>query len=139
MGRGFTGPQRVGMAWMGQENFSHYAKQGGDGLDGTRKFSPSYGVGWGWSKTKPCETGAKTRDDNFSLPRLTRPSPLCLHGFSPPRKGSGAGMGQDFSPTPRGGAGMALDFLNPPCPAPPLLVPAPSRITMGYNCKFFIL
>ena len=40
-------------------------------------------------------------------------------GFSPPCKGGGAGMGQDFRPTPRGGARMGLHFLDPPCPAPP--------------------
>ena len=31
-------------------------------------------------------------------------------------------MGQDFSPAPRGGAGMGLDFLDPPCPALPALL-----------------
>ena len=28
-------------------------------------------------------------------------------------------MGQDFSPAPRGRAGIGLDFLDPPRPAPP--------------------
>ena len=36
-----------------------------------------------------------------------------------PHKGSGAGMGQDFSLAPQGGAGMGLGFLDPPRPAPP--------------------
>ena len=45
--------------------------------------------------------------------------------FSPPRKGGGAGMGQDFSPAPRGGAGMGLSFLDPPRPAPPHPRPTP--------------
>ena len=31
--------------------------------------------------------------------------------------GGGGGMGQDFNPTPRGGAGMGLGFLDPPHPA----------------------
>ena len=58
----------------------------------------------------------KNRDDNFSPSYLTYPS---LHGFSPPRKSGGAGMGQDFNPTPWDGIGMGLDFLNPPHPPPP--------------------
>ena len=33
-------------------------------------------------------------------------------------------MGQDFSPAPRGGAGMGLGFLDPPRPAPPHRRPA---------------
>ena len=45
-------------------------------------------------------------------------------------------MGQDFSPAPRGGAGMGLDFLDPPRPAPPR--PRPTRVTKGYNCKILI-
>ena len=59
------------------------------------------------------------RDGNFSPPRFA-PS-----GFSPPRKGGGARMGQDFSPAPRGGVGMGLDFLDLPCPTPPRPCPAP--------------
>ena len=47
-------------------------------------------------------------------PALTRPTP---HGFSPPRKGGGARMGQYFVPVPRGGAGMSLVFLSPSRPA----------------------
>ena len=62
-----------------------------------------------------------TRDDNFAPPYLTHPSP---RGFSPPRKAGGTGMRQDFSPTPRDGAGMGLDFLDPPRPA--LLGPRPA-------------
>ena len=61
---------------------------------------------------------------NPTLPRFT------LHGFSPPRKGDGVRMGQDFSPAPRGRTGMDLDFLDPPYLAP---------VAKGYNCKFFIL
>lgn len=38
MGRGFTGPQEVGMGW---ESFSHRARRGGDGV---RKNH----TGWGW-------------------------------------------------------------------------------------------
>ena len=38
-------------------------------------------------------------------------------------KGDGVGMGQDFSPTPWGRAGMGLDFLDPPRPTPPLPTP----------------
>ena len=34
-------------------------------------------------------------------------------------------MGQDFRLTPQGGAGMGLDFLDPPCPVPPR--PRPAR------------
>ena len=39
-------------------------------------------------------------------------------------------MGQDFDPAPRGGAGMGLDFLDPPRPAPsrPRPVPALLRV-----------
>ena len=40
------------------------------------------------------------RDGNFAPPYLTRPSPLRPCGFSPPCKGDGAGMGQDFRPAP---------------------------------------
>ena len=58
------------------------------------------------------------RDGNFSPPRFA-PS-----GFSPPRKGGGARMGQDFNPAPRGGVGMGLDFLDLPRPAPPRPCPA---------------
>ena len=58
------------------------------------------------------------------LPRPAPPS-FAPHGFSPPRKGGGVGMGQDFSPAPLGGAGMGLDFLDPPYPVPfhPRLTP----------------
>ena len=56
------------------------------------------------------------------LPRPAWPAPprFAPCGFSPPRKGDGAGMGQDFRPAPRGGAGMGLHFLDPlrPIPAP---------------------
>ena len=48
---------------------------------------------------------------------LNLPLPTLSH--VPPRKGGGAGMGQDFSPAPRGWAGVGLDFLDMP-----LLVPA---------------
>ena len=47
----------------------------------------------------------KIMDGNFAPPHLTCPSPLCSCGFFPPRKGGGAGMGQDFSPTLQGKAG----------------------------------
>ena len=59
------------------------------------------------------------------FPRPTWPAPprFALCGFSPPRKGGGAGMGQNFRPAPRGGAGMGLHFLDPPRP-----IPAPPRI-----------
>ena len=70
------------------------------------------------------------RDGNFSPPRLTRLSPL---GFSPPYKGGGVRMGQDFSPTSRGRNGFRLFR-----PTPPLPVPAPPCVTKGYNYKFFI-
>ena len=58
------------------------------------------------------------------LPRPAWPAPprFAPCGFSPPRKGGGAGMGQDFRPAPRGGAGMGLHFLDPPRP-----IPTPSR------------
>ena len=48
-------------------------------------------------------------------------------------------MGQDFSPSPRGGARMGLDFLDPPHPrpSPSLPRPVPPRVAKGYNCKFF--
>ena len=36
-------------------------------------------------------------------------------------------MGQDFSPAPRGGAGMGLGFLDPPRPTLPRPRPAPPR------------
>ena len=41
------------------------------------------------------EINTPDRDDNFALPRLTRPSAPCFasRGFSPPRKGDGAGLG----------------------------------------------
>ena len=68
------------------------------------------------------------------LPRPASPAPprFALHGFSPPRKGGGAGMGQDFSPTLWGGAGMGLDFLDPPYPRPSLSPPHPAllRVTI---------
>ena len=54
--------------------------------------------------------------------------------FSPPRKGGGAGVGQDFSPAPRSGVGMGLNFLDLPRP-----VPTPLRVDKGYNCKIFII
>ena len=41
-------------------------------------------------------------------------------------------MGQDFNPTPWGGAEMNLDFLDSTRFAPP-------RIERVLNCKFFIL
>ena len=59
-------------------------------------------------------------------------------GFLHPHKGGGVGMWQDFSPAPRGGAGMSLGFLDPPRPAPPRPHPAPSRVAKCYNYKFFI-
>ena len=37
-------------------------------------------------------------------------------------------MGQDFSPTPRGRAGMDLNFLDPTHPAPTHPHPTPPRI-----------
>ena len=37
-------------------------------------------------------------------------------------------MGQDFSPTPWSGAGMGLDFLDPPRPTPPRSRPALLRV-----------
>ena len=70
--------------------------------------------------------------DNFVPPCFTS----C--GFSPPRKGGQVGIGQDFSPAPRDGAGMGLEFLDSSCPTSPLPIPAPPRIDKGYNCKFFI-
>ena len=45
--------------------------------------------------------------------------------FSPPLKGGGAEMGQDFSLAPQGGAGMGLDFEDLPCPAPSRPHPVP--------------
>ena len=53
------------------------------------------------------------------LPHPTWPTlPVSLHtGFSPPRKGGGVGMGRDLSLALQGGAGMDLDFLDPPHPA----------------------
>ena len=55
------------------------------------------------------------------LPRLAWPAPprFAPCGFSPPRKGDGVGMGQDFRPAPQGRAGMDLYFLDPPRPSPP--------------------
>ena len=55
------------------------------------------------------------------LPRPTWPAlpRFAPCGFSPPRKGGGAGMGQDFRPAPWGGAKMGLHFLDLPRPAPP--------------------
>ena len=67
----------------------------------------------------------RNRDDNFSPSCLTCPSP---HGFSPPRKGGGAGMGQDISPTPWDGTGMGLDFLKPPPPPLPIPLPYPALL-----------
>ena len=56
------------------------------------------------------------------LPRPAWPAPprFAPCGFSPRLKGDGVGMGQDFRPAPRGGAGMDLHFLDPsrPIPAP---------------------
>ena len=56
------------------------------------------------------------------LPRLAWPAPprFAPCGFSPPRKGDGAGMGQDFRPAPWGGVGMGLHFLDPLRPIPAL-------------------
>ena len=48
-----------------------------------------------------------------TLTHLALPTP---HGFSPPRKGGGAGMRQYFVPAPRGGVGMGLVYLSPPHP-----------------------
>ena len=53
---------------------------------------------------------------------LPRPSPF---RFSLPCKDNGAGMGQDFSPAPRGRTGMGLDFLDPPCLTPSRLGSTP--------------
>ena len=62
------------------------------------------------------------RDGNFAPPLLTSPHV----GFPHPAKvvWGGVGMGQDFSPAPRGKTGMGLDFLDPPC-----LVPSHPRPT----------
>ena len=61
------------------------------------------------------------------LPRPAWPAPrFALCGFSLPRKGDGAGMGQDFRPAPRDGVGMGLHFLDPPCP-----IPNPPHIIKG--------
>ena len=67
------------------------------------------------------------------LPRPAWPAPprFAPCGFSPPRKGGGAGMGRDFRPAPRGGAGMGLHFLDPPRPAPPHPHLTPPRINKG--------
>ena len=53
------------------------------------------------------------------------PPSFAPRGFSPPCKGGGVGMGQDFSPASRGRAGMGLDFLDPPRPTPSRLGSAP--------------
>lgn len=54
------------------------------------------------------------------LPRLTwsTPSRFTPRKFFLPHKGGGAGMGGDFSLAPPGRAGMDLDFLDSPRPAP---------------------
>ena len=77
------------------------------------------------------------RDSNFAPPRLTRPlftSP-CM-GFPRFAKVVGWGWGKILAPPHR----MGLEFLNPPRPALPFPVLAPTlpRIVKGYNCKFFI-
>ena len=52
-------------------------------------------------------------------------------------------MGQDFSSTSRGRAGLGLDFLDPlrptlPHPRPrPRPHPAPPHVAKSYNCKKF--
>ena len=63
------------------------------------------------------------------LPRPAWLAPSCftLCWFSPPRRGDGVKMGWDFSPASRGRAGMGLNFLDLPCPAPlphPMLIKA---------------
>jgi hypothetical protein len=55
--------------------------------------------------------GITDRDDNFAP---IRPDP---HGFYPPRRGGGAGTGQDFCPDHWGGAVMGIG-IDPPRPAP---------------------
>ena len=67
------------------------------------------------------------RDGNFALPCLTHPSSFHPTWVFPAPKGGGAGMGQDFSPAPRGKAGMSLDFLDQSRPTPPHPHPAPSK------------
>ena len=63
------------------------------------------------------------RDGNFAPPRPAWPAlpRFAPCGFSPSRKGGGAGMGRDFRPVPWGGVGMGLHFLNPPHPRPALI------------------
>ena len=72
-----------------------------------------------------------------SLPAISRPLPVGLailphptwhtpprftpYGFSPPRKGDGAGMGWDLSLAPQGGVRIGLDFLDPPHHTPPVV------------------
>ena len=52
------------------------------------------------------------RDGNFAppCPAWLAPPYFALRGFSPSRKGGGAGMGWDFNPAPQGEAGKGLDF-----------------------------
>ena len=61
------------------------------------------------------------RDDNFTPTRhgLARPDQnhLAPHGHYSPRRGGGAGTGQDFCPDHRGGAVMGIG-IDPPRPAP---------------------
>ena len=61
------------------------------------------------------------RDDNFTptRPGLARPDQnhLAPHGHYSPRRGGGAGTGQDFCPDHRGGAVMGIG-IDPPRPAP---------------------
>ena len=54
-------------------------------------------------------------DDNFAPPCFAP------RGFFLLCKGDGVGIAQDFSPAPRGGTGMDLDFLDPTRPAPPCI------------------
>ena len=42
------------------------------------------------------------------------PPRFTLRRFSPPRKGGGVGMRQDFNPAQRGGTKMGLEFLDLP-------------------------
>ena len=54
------------------------------------------------------------------FPRPVWPAPprFAPCGFSPSRKGGGAGMGRDFSLASQDGAVIGLDFLDPPLPIP---------------------
>ena len=52
---------------------------------------------------------------NLVKPTISnRDGNFVLRGFSPPRKGGGMRMWQNFSLALQGGAGMSLDFLDPP-------------------------